>query len=549
MPQTTPLPLQQPVSYHSNGIQKPWLEFQTNAPFHNISLQSVKQLSNQDYIIQPQPDPSKSGSKLWFHFLVTCNETNIYTLRIDGISKKKLSWNGCFIKKIGDTKWKRVQGSSSILQSIRTQYSSSTFIEITVKFTKDSQYEIAYFPPYTYSYLRTRLKRWHKTFPDRCKVEKITNSYEGRALNLVTISPPDQILKPTVCIIGRIHPGEVPSSWIIDGLLEYIIESDSPEAIRLREKVCFRIVPMLNPDGCERGHYRCNALGHDLNRFWLNPSEKYHPEIFFVKKLLLTWKQNEKYSLDFFIDVHAHSSGVSSFMYYNNVIGSKRKDELLRLPKILSQRSNGQFSFKLCKMDNSEKKIGCSRRALGDFLQIAPFSFTLESSFSGYFPNGNKKLEMVHFHAQNLKFLGKHIIDSLDEFYQSWSSDSRYEKITSNSSWNGSQRTYLWNEFITSSQLENNKKNESVDQSTIHLIQNSSVINSTSQIPNQNIQMHSRRLSMRDSTQITTQNTKDSTQIFRESTQISRLAKLSKSESISRPIQLKQVKELKKFIS
>ena len=42
---------------------------------------------------------------------------------------------------------------------------------------------------------------------------------------------------------------------------------------------------MLNPDGVILGNYRCNALGVDLNRRWLNPSKLLHPTIYYAKML------------------------------------------------------------------------------------------------------------------------------------------------------------------------------------------------------------------------------------------------------------------------
>jgi murein tripeptide amidase MpaA len=42
--------------------------------------------------------------------------------------------------------------------------------------------------------------------------------------------------------------------------------ADSPEAKWLREKVVFKIVPMLNPDGVILGNTRTGVAGKDLNR-------------------------------------------------------------------------------------------------------------------------------------------------------------------------------------------------------------------------------------------------------------------------------------------
>lgn len=51
------------------------------------------------------------------------------------------------------------------------------------------------------------------------------------------------------------HPGETNSSFIVEGILDFLV-SDAPEAVALRDKYVFKIVPMLNPDGVIIGNYR-----------------------------------------------------------------------------------------------------------------------------------------------------------------------------------------------------------------------------------------------------------------------------------------------------
>lgn len=43
---------------------------------------------------------------------------------------------------------------------------------------------------------------------------------------------------------------------------------------------------MLNPDGVFNGFYRSDTLGHNLNRFYLNPQIENHPAIFAVRRLI-----------------------------------------------------------------------------------------------------------------------------------------------------------------------------------------------------------------------------------------------------------------------
>lgn len=54
------------------------------------------------------------------------------------------------------------------------------------------------------------------------------------------------------------------------GIIDFLV-GDSKEAVLLRERFVFKIVPMLNPDGVIHGNYRCSLSGNDLNRKWKNP--------------------------------------------------------------------------------------------------------------------------------------------------------------------------------------------------------------------------------------------------------------------------------------
>ena len=36
----------------------------------------------------------------------------------------------------------------------------------------------------------------------------------------------------------------------------------------------FKVVPMLNPDGCLVGNHRCSISGLDLNRTWTDPNPR-----------------------------------------------------------------------------------------------------------------------------------------------------------------------------------------------------------------------------------------------------------------------------------
>jgi len=48
-------------------------------------------------------------------------------------------------------------------------------------------------------------------------------------------------------------------------MLKYIVSND-PDAVKLRQKFIFLLIPCMNPDGVILGNSRVNVLGYDLNR-------------------------------------------------------------------------------------------------------------------------------------------------------------------------------------------------------------------------------------------------------------------------------------------
>jgi murein tripeptide amidase MpaA len=65
--------------------------------------------------------------------------------------------------------------------------------------------------------------------------------------------------KPTVFITSRVHPGETPASYVLNGILSFLTNEKSEQAKILRDNFVFKIIPMLNPDGVYRGYYRLDT--------------------------------------------------------------------------------------------------------------------------------------------------------------------------------------------------------------------------------------------------------------------------------------------------
>jgi len=71
--------------------------------------------------------------------------------------------------------------------------------------------------------------------------------------------------KPVIFLSARVHPGEVPSSHVLNGILDFLSDDENPCTMTLLNHFVVKIIPMLNPDGVARGHYRLDPLGNNLN--------------------------------------------------------------------------------------------------------------------------------------------------------------------------------------------------------------------------------------------------------------------------------------------
>lgn len=155
--------------------------------------------------------------------------------------------------------------------------------------------QIAYFAPYSYERHQDLLAAV-QVHPLAC-LEHLGETLDKRDLTLVKVGDGDS-KKRSIWITARQHPGETMAEWLVEALLNSLLDEDNPTAKLLLEKANFYIVPNMNPDGSVRGHLRTNAVGTNLNREWANPSLEKSPEVFHVINKM------QETGVDLFYDVH-----------------------------------------------------------------------------------------------------------------------------------------------------------------------------------------------------------------------------------------------------
>ena len=107
--------------------------------------------------------------------------------------------------------------------------------------------------------------RWLESLTEQhgVTVSAAGQSVEGRPLWRATTPAK----KHTLLLLGRQHPPETTGALALIGFVERLFQTDAL-AKRFRDEVGILLYPLINPDGVDKGYWRHNVQGKDLNREW-----------------------------------------------------------------------------------------------------------------------------------------------------------------------------------------------------------------------------------------------------------------------------------------
>ncbi|XP_011146062.1 cytosolic carboxypeptidase-like protein 5 isoform X2 [Harpegnathos saltator] len=265
----------------------------------------------------------QNNNRTWFYFGVRCGRPDSSVrFNIVNLNKqvKMFSQGMCPVFKIvpGHSHWERIREKPTYTLDQRGSDFTLSFLYYTPNDTK----AVTYFA-FTYPFSYTDLQNYLKRVDQRMGKSSVTcvddvyyhrecaiKSLEGRRLDVLTVSSYRNISmeredrlnnmfpekneerpykfrnKKVIFISARVHPGETPSSFVLNGFLNFLLNRQDQIAIILRRLYVFKLIPMLNPDGVAGGHYRMDTKGVNLNRVYLNPSEVDHPTIYAARNLI-----------------------------------------------------------------------------------------------------------------------------------------------------------------------------------------------------------------------------------------------------------------------
>ena len=256
--------------------------------------------------------PCQTSSRIWFHFYVNALEGQKLTLTIRNLNARGRMYREGFkpfFKNGENGAWNSIP--SEIIFGKSSTLKGCWEISWTHTFENDMVY-FAFCYPFSYNenqrYLDVVERRALAMQEFYFHRDNMIYTADGNRCDLLTISSfkhvsseceptlsdmfPDQeprarqfdTNKQVVFVTARVHPGETPAAHICNGIIDFLTGND-PRAQLLRDAFVFKVVPMINPDGVKRGHFRSDNFGVNLNRKYQDPNIETQQTVFAIRKL------------------------------------------------------------------------------------------------------------------------------------------------------------------------------------------------------------------------------------------------------------------------
>ncbi len=285
------------------------MRFRTDFPGGNGKLLEVQETEYgcelsfiaESHLSEPQP--------LWFYFRL--EEVNVKRVRIRLANSAQclgdpLAWGqNRPVCRFEGQAWRRVE-------AIGNEYDGDgclqTWFEVPVA---GEWLEFAFCYPYTVTALQETLAACTAFRPSII-------GYSGHARPIYRLANTTEASDcPGVYVLARQHAGEVTGSWMMDGMLRRLAGSAGT-------KCAWWLVPAVDADGVEEGHYGKDQLGGDFNRAW-RPWFAGRTEVVAIERDMIVWKERTKPCL--VLDLHSpgHDERTSYF-----VVGVRDNDDALR---------------------------------------------------------------------------------------------------------------------------------------------------------------------------------------------------------------------------
>ena len=390
-----------------------------------------------DLIMRPETNAKKLYTFFFFSLLIKSydnnNENNnIMKLNIINKPKDKNFYNGqCPVLMFDSSinKWTRntfnVYAINNGIKNpnLNNEFKSYFSLTFSFNFKPNVKYYFASCYPYTYTqlrlYLNTLNKNCYKKIIKFGEAGKTFNNNKIPYIVITNFQCDEEELNEKKCVLitGRIHSGETVSSYVVQGLIDFLVNLNHPISKYLRDKFIFKIIPMLNIDGVIFGNYRLNVLGKDMNRLWLpnlpfNSNECDKSSLYINCIIDIIKKTINNRNIFLYCDFHGHSGKHNYFLYGCPKEGNENYHK--KFMEIYAKKSN-IFSLNDCVHKIMPKKMNTCRALLKNVFSI-DLSYCLETSMFSYVLKDEINIKKVYpFTIEKYKQIGMDFCLSLFE--------------------------------------------------------------------------------------------------------------------------------------
>ena len=236
--------------------------------------------------VQPADHPGR-GWRCWWYFKVTgIRPGEMLTLTVSG-GGFALPDRAAF--SLDDATWKHTspgrREKGKVTYTVRAGAREAWF---------------AWGPPYLPCHASELIARAEKACP-RVKAFDLCRTRQNRPVPALRFSPPEAAgARPFgVWVQARQHAWESGSSWVCDGLVEWLVSSD-PRAKSLRQRAAVTVVPIMDIDNVAGGAGGKNQKPQDHNRDWTD--RPHWRSVAAAQKLINDMAVATRFAL--FVDLH-----------------------------------------------------------------------------------------------------------------------------------------------------------------------------------------------------------------------------------------------------
>ncbi|MEQ9165877.1 MAG: M14 family metallopeptidase [Fulvivirga sp.] len=240
-----PITYQEKGSFTLGGVT-------ANNEFDGARLNGFSQLNDSVFQIDVEPENAPINMSPWYSFKLkseTPKEIYVHLKYKDGrhryypdVSTDGINWSP--IDSTAITAWP--EDSAVLKLNLNKDY-----LWVSAQELRTSAYNAAFVEDISKNPLVTK--------------HLMGQSKKGVDMNALEIALGEK--KPLLIVISRQHPPEVTGYMAMQSFVGELL-SESELSKQFRKEFGIIIVPMMNPDGVDNGHWRHNTGGVDLNRDW-----------------------------------------------------------------------------------------------------------------------------------------------------------------------------------------------------------------------------------------------------------------------------------------